>query len=485
MIEADDDEFEREMDDWIDQALKRGEGFKSEEEKLAYLDSLGDPLKHPLFSQDEEELKNHPLTEAFRLLREEDKSLVELATMYKNDGNEFMKKKPTKNHAKEVLKNMNEAYDRYSHAVTLIQQAKIARLKGEEDPKDASIDLNLFHAQVLANRAQASLNIKNYRYCISDCTNAIKYDPRNIKAYYRKSKALFSLKKYREASLTCQEGLSIEPTNQDLMEMRDSIQKQLQILEARQAEMVAAETAKRNRWGDVWRLVDSFGYRLGYPLNPSNPYSVLTQEYYPIKDNNNTITFPMLFLYPEYGEHDIVQAAGISDLLVEHAAMMFPEKDEGSPAPWDKKHEYYASSMVFYLPLDLCPRIESYDQWMDCYHELHAMQGKDLTQSSDNEETNEEEILEERRNKVQERYTARLASFEKNKSLTKSKVLEVHLGCSIQTLLQVDGNVLSAGVVTLLAFVRDNDAHKQYLRIQRSMGTIFLSLEASGILQSL
>lgn len=34
-------EFEKAMDDWIDEALKRGEGFKSEEERQAYIDSIG------------------------------------------------------------------------------------------------------------------------------------------------------------------------------------------------------------------------------------------------------------------------------------------------------------------------------------------------------------------------------------------------------------------------------------------------------------
>ena len=37
----DDDGDGDHIDDWIDEALKRGEGFKSEEEKAAYLKSIG------------------------------------------------------------------------------------------------------------------------------------------------------------------------------------------------------------------------------------------------------------------------------------------------------------------------------------------------------------------------------------------------------------------------------------------------------------
>eukprot|EP01035_Chromulina_nebulosa_P022043 gene22043-28535_t len=75
----DSDEFDEEIDDWIDNALKRGEGFKTQEEKEEYLKSLGDPMKHPMFATNPEDLENNPLVDAFRILREEDKSLYERA----------------------------------------------------------------------------------------------------------------------------------------------------------------------------------------------------------------------------------------------------------------------------------------------------------------------------------------------------------------------------------------------------------------------
>ena len=59
--------------DWIDEALKSGQGFKSEEEKQTYLASLGDPFDHPLFCTDPNKLAQHPLTEGLRQIKEEDK----------------------------------------------------------------------------------------------------------------------------------------------------------------------------------------------------------------------------------------------------------------------------------------------------------------------------------------------------------------------------------------------------------------------------
>ena len=55
-------EWDSVIDNWYDQALANGQGFKSEEEeKKAYLDSLGDPLDHPMFATTAEQIARHPL----------------------------------------------------------------------------------------------------------------------------------------------------------------------------------------------------------------------------------------------------------------------------------------------------------------------------------------------------------------------------------------------------------------------------------------
>jgi len=205
----------------------------------------GDPLKHPMFAQSEEDLSSHPLTEAFRQLREEDKSPIELCLMYKDEGNEFMKKislsnntlikKDIKKHVKlsnhevigsemvytpvekksmfdpklntEYKKNMNEAYDRYSYAITLLQQAKLSRIKNCENEKDSHVDLNGLHSLLLTNRAQASFNVKNYGYAVNDCIQSIRHDPSNIKAYYKYAKSLQLLKKYKSCIAICEQGI--------------------------------------------------------------------------------------------------------------------------------------------------------------------------------------------------------------------------------------------------------------------------------------
>lgn len=84
------------MDDWYDRALAAGFGFKSEEEKQEYIKSIGDPMKHPLFAQTTEDLEGHPLTEAFRVLREEDKTLVERTRRKETSGLRSLPKRTMK-----------------------------------------------------------------------------------------------------------------------------------------------------------------------------------------------------------------------------------------------------------------------------------------------------------------------------------------------------------------------------------------------------
>ena len=105
-------EWDNVIDDWYDQALANGQGFKSEEEKKAYLDSLGDPLDHPMFATSAEQIARHPLGDAFRLLKEEDKTAYELAVMYKDEGNEFMRGKTSEDY--------RNAIDKYDQALPFV-----------------------------------------------------------------------------------------------------------------------------------------------------------------------------------------------------------------------------------------------------------------------------------------------------------------------------------------------------------------------------
>ena len=58
----------------------------------------------------------------------------------------------------------------------------------------------------------------NYEDSLNDCNNAIGIEPKFIKSYIRKGKALVHLNKYDEALIEVNIGLEFEPANADLLQ---------------------------------------------------------------------------------------------------------------------------------------------------------------------------------------------------------------------------------------------------------------------------
>ena len=220
------------LDDWYDNAIKAGQGFKSDQERENYIKSIGDPMMHPLFAESTEDLEGNPLAEALRALREEDKSPIQIATMYKDEGNDWLKKGDKKS--------LKEAYDRYSHALNILEGTAFAATSGassfnttkgivessgdfrtvaslypsellsphqqllhatcEEEQKRIEDEKQL-KSQILSNRALVSLTLKNYGSCVRDADASLSIWSSNIKAHYRKCKALGGNEMLLQASL--------------------------------------------------------------------------------------------------------------------------------------------------------------------------------------------------------------------------------------------------------------------------------------------
>ena len=217
------------LDDWYDNALKAGQGFKSDKEREDYIKSIGDPMMHPLFAESTEDLEGNPLAEALRALREEDKTPIEIATMYKEEGNDWLKKGDKKS--------LHEAYDRYTHAINVldgIAQAAVSgassfnattgettapKIHDESSSTIASLypselipredcrlvpsevckmseEESMLRSLIFSNRAMVSLSLMNYGSCIRDADSSILYWEKNIKAHYRRCKSLGKFKLY-------------------------------------------------------------------------------------------------------------------------------------------------------------------------------------------------------------------------------------------------------------------------------------------------
>uniref|UniRef100_A0A674HDD9 Translocase of outer mitochondrial membrane 34 n=1 Tax=Taeniopygia guttata TaxID=59729 RepID=A0A674HDD9_TAEGU len=104
---------------------------------------------------------------------------MERARMLKEEGNEFVKKG---NHKKAV--------EKYSESLKLNKECA-----------------------TYTNRALCFLSLKQYKEAAQDCTEALKLDPKNVKALYRRAQALKELKDYKSSIADIKSLLKTEPKN--------------------------------------------------------------------------------------------------------------------------------------------------------------------------------------------------------------------------------------------------------------------------------
>lgn len=105
-------------------------------------------------------MADHPLVDALRLIKEEDKTNIELAEMYKNEGNEWIKKS--------TVEDKHAAVECYHRALEFVTSAREVRGSEAEDPKDAGIDIDRLQSQIISNRCLVQLQLKNYGFAIKD-----------------------------------------------------------------------------------------------------------------------------------------------------------------------------------------------------------------------------------------------------------------------------------------------------------------------------
>ena len=115
------------------------------------------------------------------------------------------------------------AITRYTQAIALLNEVYDV----PEETLKKSSDLKL---SIYLNLAMANLKLKNYTKLVANCTNALKIDPTNVKALYRRSLGNSSQKLYEEALKDLQDALNLEPQNKDVKKefnrVKDIIQKQ-------------------------------------------------------------------------------------------------------------------------------------------------------------------------------------------------------------------------------------------------------------------
>ncbi|KAJ3004706.1 hypothetical protein HKX48_001077 [Thoreauomyces humboldtii] len=323
---------------------------------------MEDLLKTPLFMKTlptEAELEGNETLAAIHSLIY-DGTPEEVAVNFKNQGNEAYQAGPRefKHAISYYTKGLEQKVDSPKLNATLHCNRAAVNLELGEVSQGAFLDW--------ASPEGLTLNSTgNYRRVLNDCAAAITLQPDNLKAYYRSIKALVALDKLDEALDCCELALQIDPRNAAIMtEQSKAVKKKALLDETRQSRM-EREARKAEEERRLQEAIKSRGINMttSRPTRRSNnnddsedetislpPTSSFVHpsqgDHRPTFDSTtDTLSFPVVFLYPEHSQSDLIALFREDDTFQDHLDLMFGDQ---RPA-WDADETYDPTNLEVYF----------------------------------------------------------------------------------------------------------------------------------------
>lgn len=273
--------------------------------------------EHPLFmSKLNESGELPPLVEAIQQLKfdPELNSKAELADKYRVDGNENFR-----------LKKYKWAVDSYSEGI---------KLKAP-DPKLNSV--------LYGNRAASHLRLGNLRSALNDSLESVKLDPENAKSVTRAADCLFQLAKYRECVDFCKKHMS---TNDSLEGFMVKSMKKLSDEAEKEQQKKKRHLQEQQFKQQILNAIEKRGISLADQEAPFRSLHPASEGISVSLTEDGSLTWPVIFMYPEYGQTDFIQAFHEDDKFIDQLVVLF---DSGNSPAWDVKGKYKADSLNVYF----------------------------------------------------------------------------------------------------------------------------------------
>jgi len=284
--------------------------------------------QHPFFMQKlpEEGEPLPPLLEAIQQLKYDpnENTSEELAISYKEDGN------------------FNFKLKKYRFAIANYTEG----LKLKSGNKDIDSNLHL-------NRAAAHFRLSNYRSSLNDSLLAAKLKPDYFKAVFRATECCLKLKRYSEGLQWCDYGITLDPNAVSLVKLRTEL---IQGQKKEERDKRKAEANEKKEQLQINQLVAAFalrgiktgikgksdGQQISFDLSSIEPChpAALGKRVHLV---NESLIWPVLFLYPEFGETDFIQEFHEDSSFAEHMDIMFEEYP-----PWDRERKYTRNNIKLY-----------------------------------------------------------------------------------------------------------------------------------------
>ena len=150
------------------------------------------------------------------------------------------------------------------------------------------------------------------------------------------------MKHHAECRDWCDRGLELEADHEELLRMRQEAVTSLKAAERDERKRALEEKRRRVEEGLVLDMIRARGIRVAAAqgssglaladLEPCHPAAVQKR----VHVTDNTLVWPVLFLYPEFGETDFIEEFSENDQFASHLETMFGAGVERPP--WDPQN---------------------------------------------------------------------------------------------------------------------------------------------------
>ncbi|KAM6921890.1 tetratricopeptide repeat protein 4 [Xenentodon cancila] len=325
------------MDDFMDK-------FKDQRYKKAFTENNWEEFnKIPMFMKtapEEIDPQQYPELACIQsIIHDEDRPPEEQAKSLKDEGNAFFKEK---NYKKAVV----------SYTAGLMKKC------GDQE----------LNAVLLTNRAASHFHLGNMRSSLNDAVAAKKIKPDHVKALIRGAQCCIELQKFSEAVQWCEEGLKAHPTDGRLRELRATADKHKRAAERDARRAKAKEKKCLGEKEALLAAIKTRGIKLLQPRRPAEKGSDSEdEEKWPsaaveqlswdglssqevtgaqvFLDEQGSLRWPVLFLYPEHQQSDFISAFCENNCFRDHLDVMFGEE----LPPWDTDRKYLPQNLQLFF----------------------------------------------------------------------------------------------------------------------------------------
>ncbi|XP_059197415.1 tetratricopeptide repeat protein 4 [Centropristis striata] len=331
---------QQDSDDDMDEFYEKFKGYKNRFNEDTWEEEFD---KIPMFMKKAPDVidpKVHPELACIQaMVHDEDRTPEEQAKSLKDEGNEFFKEK-----------NYEKALVCYT--------AGLRKKCGDQD----------LDTVLLTNRAAAHFHLRNMRSALNDAAAAKKIKPDHLKALIRGAQSCIELRIFAEAIQWCDEGLKAHPTDKKLQELRAAADKHKR---AADRDARKAKIKEKKLQGEKEALLAAIKDRGIKLLQSAKPHQCVSESEDEDKgssagisqlsldglgsqeatgaqvflDEQGSLHWPVLFLYPEHQQTDFISAFCENSCFIDHLAVMFGEE----LPPWDADRKYHPQNLQLYF----------------------------------------------------------------------------------------------------------------------------------------